>query len=308
MGSFLGRFKGVALAFSVAALALFLFVFDGFFVFQNRPKQPVREAGRIESGSIGVYLINLDRSQDRLQSVMPLLSKLSLPWYRVVAVDGRAMSQSDFEESVDLVGFQKIMGRLPGRGEVACALSHIKAWRTFLMSPYEYAVIFEDDVCFDPSALQRVLKKLVACGGVWDFCNLDIREKGERLKFYTSVAQLGAHELRLYYQGVYCGDAYVVSRKAVRRLLACALPLVMTVEDYFARGWEFDMRYMAVCPRAVYQQDMASVLAPQSPVMPPSQSRVPERWARFLGRIYRVKTGCIRAISVLRSSLLLSSS
>ena len=296
------------MAFALGAILLifFLFVFDGFFVFRNRPSQAVREAGCIEGSSVGVYLINLDHSSDRLASLKPLLEKLSLPWHRVVAVDGRTMTQADFERSVDLVGFQKIMGRLPGRGEVACALSHIKAWQTFLMSPYEYAVIFEDDVRFDPLTLQGVLKQLVACGGVWDFCNLDIREKGERLKFYTSVRQIGSHELRLYYQGVYCGDAYVVSRKAVRRLLAQALPLVMTVEDYFVRGWEFDMRYMAVCPRAVYQQDVASVLAPQPVVTRSEADRVPERWARFLGRVYRVKTGCVRAISVLRSSLLSS--
>lgn len=304
MGSFLKKFKGVIFAAGAVVLIFFLFVFDGFFIFQNRPNQAVREAGRVEVGSIGVYLINLDRSPDRLASVKPLLTKLSLPWHRVVAVDGRTMTQDDFERSVDLVRFQKIMGRLPGRGEVACALSHIKAWQTFLMSPYEYAVIFEDDVRFDPLTLQGVLKKLVGCGGVWDFCNLDIREKGERLKFYTSVRQLGSHELRLYYQGVYCGDAYVVSRKAVRRLLAQALPLVMTVEDYFARGWEFDMRYMALCPRAVYQQDVASVLASQPVVMPSKNHLIPDRWARFLGRVYRVKTGCVRAISVLRLSLL----
>ena len=287
-------------------LALFLCIFDGFFVFGERVPKPVRESGYIEKGSVGAYLINLDRSPDRLKSVEPLLAKLTIPWHRVPAVDGRLMRQSDFESSVDLVSFQKIMGRLPGRGEVACALSHLKAWRTFLMSSYEFAIIFEDDVRFEPLSLNHILKKLVACGGVWDFCNLDIREKGERLKLYTNVRHLGMHDLRLYYQGVYCGDAYIVSRKAVRRLLARALPLVMTIEDYFARGWEFGMNYMALYPRAVYQQDVTSVLAAQAVVEPSNQQRLPQRWARFCGRIYRLKTGCVRAISVLKSSFSLS--
>ena len=169
-----------------------------------------------------------------------------------------------------------------------------------MASSYEFAVIFEDDVCFDARSLETTLNQLIACGERWDICNLDIRKKGEKKSFYTTVAHLGKRDLRLYYRGVYCADAYIVNRYAAKCLVSKALPLVMTIEDYFVRGWEFDLKYLALYPRLVDQQDVPSVLAAQPCVDVAPEDLLPRRWAAFSGRIYRLKTGLIRAFYTLK--------
>ena len=276
----------------------FCFVFDGFFVFRHRAPRGAEMSPQVIPGSVGGYLINLDRSPHRLHTALPLLAALSFPCHRVAAIDGKLMTAQDMAVSVDLVRFQKIMGRLPGRGEVACALSHIKAWRAFLNSPYEHAIIFEDDIDFDPGLLEKTVHALVKKKSLWDICNLDIREKGERMWLYRKLTSAGTRELRMYYQGVYCGDAYIINRRAAKHLVAKALPLVMTVEDYFARGWEFGLRYTALFPRLVYQQSTPSVLAAQPRVEPQEHEHVWPRLAALSGRIYRLKTGLARMIYV----------
>jgi hypothetical protein len=78
--------------------------------------------------SIGrVYYINLEHRFDRRENITNWLKKSSCPQQKI--------------ERIDAV-------YIPGRGHIACGLSHIKALETFLSSGEENCIIFEDD--FEP--------------------------------------------------------------------------------------------------------------------------------------------------------------
>ena len=93
----------------------------------------------------GIYLINLDRSTDRLQSAEQHFNAVGIPFERIVAIDARNEDMSIYP--IDRKVFQRTHGRANIRpGEIGCYFSHLKALRAFLASGREFGVVCEDDV------------------------------------------------------------------------------------------------------------------------------------------------------------------
>lgn len=94
-----------------------------------------------------VYLINLDRSADRL-SAMSRSFIGQRNFKRVPATDGRSIS------NLAVLGYdreqnRRAYGRLMTSGEIGCYHSHLCAAQTFLTTSAPYCVILEDDAKVD---------------------------------------------------------------------------------------------------------------------------------------------------------------
>jgi len=71
-----------------------------------------------------VYYINLDHRQDRRDQFLAEMAKVDIPDSKIVRID--AVSE-------------------PKRGDLGCSKSHIKTMETFMASPYNNCIVFEDD-------------------------------------------------------------------------------------------------------------------------------------------------------------------
>ncbi|MGH8504868.1 MAG: glycosyltransferase family 25 protein [Stenotrophobium sp.] len=111
------------------------------------------------------YLINLDRSHDRLQRVDARLAELQLTYERIAAVDGRKLSQDEYLQltSRNRRCYKKIL--VPG--EVGCYLSHVAALRRFMEGNAQFVLILEDDALL-PDRLDEVIQAAIR-----------LRERGE---------------------------------------------------------------------------------------------------------------------------------
>jgi len=89
-----------------------------------------------------LYVINLDRSPDRLARLGVQFSKQGLDFTRIEAVDACALSDAQYRA----VQEHNIWSQNLTRGEVACFLSHGRALERFIADDVPYGVIFEDDV------------------------------------------------------------------------------------------------------------------------------------------------------------------
>lgn len=87
------------------------------------------------------YVINLDRSPDRLVKMDARLRQLGVSYERVPGVDGLKLPDAEFRWQTRVNRFYKPLSR----GEVGCHLSHLEAKRRFLASGAAYALILEDD-------------------------------------------------------------------------------------------------------------------------------------------------------------------
>jgi glycosyl transferase family 25 len=76
------------------------------------------------------------------------MKRLHLQFERVAACDAEAVSERWLDRHFVSTG---PLGALP-KGDRCCAISHQRAWLTFLSSGESHGVILEDDVAIDPAA------------------------------------------------------------------------------------------------------------------------------------------------------------
>lgn len=160
------------------------------------------------------FLINLDRSVDRLAAAEAQFRRLGVAFTRIAAVDG---------ETLDADVVQSFTRRTPPNqrpwkpGEIGCFLSHIEAWRRIAAGPEAAGAVFEDDAC-----LASDIGRLLASND-WIPADADVvrlegmgvmkLERGRRIR--------GCKGRRV--QGLLTGTwgtaGYVISKHAAARLL-----------------------------------------------------------------------------------------
>ncbi|WP_168419094.1 glycosyltransferase family 25 protein [Acinetobacter towneri] len=94
---------------------------------------------------LGVYLINLDSSVDRLIQATSELTKHNIEFKRISAVDGRQLDLTNYE-GYNSAKANSLMGRGLVGGEVGCYLSHKRCVSEFLESDYDFVIVLEDDL------------------------------------------------------------------------------------------------------------------------------------------------------------------
>lgn len=197
------------------------------------------------------YIINLDRSKDRYSYVAPQVERLGYRVERVSGVDGSKLSENELKEKTDFESYKMFLGHYPKRGTIGCSLSHLKAWKIFLDSNAEFAIIFEDDVSFDPNELKKTIEILKNNSALWDVVTFEISHRGMplTLKRFDETN----NNLSIYLTEVTHAGAYLIKRDVARKMIEKFLPIKMPIDYYFTRAWEFDIKYTGVEPRIVHQ-------------------------------------------------------
>lgn len=211
-----------------------------------------------QKGTIGAYIINLDRSPERLENIIPQIQKVGIPYARFPGVDGAKLSDAVLQDVVDFDKHLKQINNHPRKGTVGCTLSHLGAWKAFLESDYEYAFILEDDMNLDPIATKQVIDDLMAKSHLWDVVTLFASYDGMPLP----IAKLqNGSSLSVYLFEIGCAGLYILNRKAAKAYLDKALPMSMSIDHMYPRNWEFDLKVTGVeNPRVGYHGFNESVI------------------------------------------------
>lgn len=96
----------------------------------------------IKESTYQTYLINLDRATERLKLMELEFNKCNLSYERIPAVDAKKLTDN-------LYTINNKYDRNFVPGEIGCYLSHVNTLEQFLKSPYQFAVILEDDAILD---------------------------------------------------------------------------------------------------------------------------------------------------------------
>lgn len=160
-----------------------------------------------------IYLINLERAADRLAAMRRKLDELGLPFERVEATDGRAMSTEE------KIAFAKLRPRANGwlPGAIGCFRSHYQVWKAIAEGEEDFGVVFEDDVHIS-AALPALLDGVGAYLDQFDIVRLEATKHRVWLNTEKkmSVAQTNLIEVRSETWGA---AAYVLTREAARLLI-----------------------------------------------------------------------------------------
>jgi glycosyl transferase, family 25 len=89
---------------------------------------------RLES----IYVINMNKSHARLAQMNEQMEKMAMPFQRIEAVDGKALSCVEMAKHCSQFSKEFVP-----QSVIGCALSHKKAWQTMIDNGDPYALILE---------------------------------------------------------------------------------------------------------------------------------------------------------------------
>jgi glycosyl transferase, family 25 len=152
---------------------------------------------------------------------------------RFSAVDG-SVEWDRLVRGVDVSEFRRNVGREVLPGEIGCYHSHLTVWRALVDSPYEVALVLEDDVLFHEDFM-LALETAITVRNSWDIVKLNCI----RAKQPVTRLKVGGYSLNAYL-GPFTGmGAYLISREFAARQLAEHSPIVQPIDHAIDR---FDSR------------------------------------------------------------------
>lgn len=202
--------------------------------------------------TLRVFLINLDRSTDRLARCAPLLDRLGLPWERVPGVEGKRLPPEQLAALNPHPAPHGEWFRPLTPGEIGCFLSHLRCWQLIEERGLDCAIVLEDDFDVHEACTPGTLEALArsATGPApWDVLKLTRLRKGAR-----TVASL-EHGLALCLggKGPEDGCGYMVSRRGAARLTPRREHLLRPVDFELKHVWERDLTVYSASPDMFWQ-------------------------------------------------------
>ncbi len=203
----------------------------------DQPSQPV----------IRGFIIHLDRARDRLPQVERLAAKLPVPSQIVEAVDGRALAAADIERIYRPRLQKPYYPFAMSTGEIACFLSHRKAWAAIVEQGIDAGLVFEDDVEIDDT-FHAAFAAARICLKPGSFIRFPFRMGKEHGKCVLAQGETTVIQPRRVGLGMV---AQLVSRDAAIRLLEATSVFDRPVDTTVQMSWFTRVSPLAVLPGGV---------------------------------------------------------
>lgn len=192
------------------------------------------------------YLINLDRSPDRLAWMSSRLQTLGINPVRVPAVDGKQLSKETLNRWDSVRHPQFGMGP----GEVACFLSHRRVWEMISDGKDDWGLVAEDDIHIS----DHLVKFMADDEWVPQDANIIKAETAKQRVWLSSKSRniADSHSLRVlrsYHGG---SAAYFVNKETANWMLRETENFCTTVDQLL-----FNPKFKIAAALKIYQIDPA---------------------------------------------------
>ena len=199
---------------------------------------------------VPVFLINLDRSPDRLSFMQQQAERLSFAFERIRGVDGvRGLPGWLTPQFLSSDG--TIASRM-SNGEVGCYASHLVVFQEIVRRGLAAAIVLEDDVTLADDFLDASCKAIGAAPAGWDCIHLSTRFKNP----CHTLRRLGSPHRLVRYSRLPAGSAaYAISRSGAEKLLSLGVrrrPFDME----FRYAWLANLDIVGVCPAPAVQESL----------------------------------------------------
>ncbi len=217
----------------ISAIAIVVLFFGAFFYKLSQRKVTIDD--------IKIYVINLDRSQERLKNIDQQLKSYNLKYTRFAAVDGYDInltnkSNGDLGTGRDIKNknykldskyeyeIQTNYGKLTHKpttpiltaGELGCSCSHLHILQNIVKNNIKYSLILEDDITLTNNFRNKFQKSLKSVPNNWKFIYLHTNNsKGKQLtKINDFVSKFEADG-----KAVWSTAAYLITLEGAKTIL-----------------------------------------------------------------------------------------
>lgn len=227
---------------------------------------------------IPIYLINLDESTDRLVACDKLLKQHGLPYERVPAVLGKALSQTDIDKVYDQEANGKSHYRTLSQGEIGCYLSHRECWRKIAESDEPYGIVLEDDINI-VGDVKKAIDLIKQVDFSWDLIKLAPYNRKVR-KVLLSHKLDDEFDLVIHNKPMSGCAATIYSKKGAEKLLAATKQFYRPVDTDIQYFWEKDIHVWSLAPY-VFQQNLDS----ESTITATRKHNTKRHWVRKIQQV-----------------------
>lgn len=191
------------------------------------------------------YIIHLKRATERRRQAEAFAAMLPMPTELLDAVDGRAMPPADLQERARRDLHVPVYPFPLANGEIACFLSHRRAWQAIVDSGCDAGLIAEDDVAAAAPDFLPLIDVVLAGMRPGDFVRFPMRSRGERGPRVWGDGPLHVIEPRLPALNM---QMQIVGREAARRLLAASESFDRPVDSFVQMQWLHGARMLSARP------------------------------------------------------------
>ena len=177
-----------------------------------------------------IYVVNLKRDNARRKNIINEIEKQNIKNYEIIdAIDGNELSEQELNnlsyKDKNLINPWNIK---MSPSQVGCALSHIKIYKKFIKTDYNYALILEDDAVFIQS-FNEDLKKLIL-KNITD--KKQILLLSELKEFFSKpIDKNNSYEI-VNVTNAFFTHSYIINKEAAKSIIKFNYP-IKTIADNF---------------------------------------------------------------------------
>ena len=208
------------------------------------------------------FLINLDRSPERLQRTQAVFAKWGLSYSRMPGVDGRAIPVNTLSTLQQAYGNRRYFLKDLTPGEIGCFLSHQKCWEALVASQEDWAFICEDDLIFlsDPRPFITQTNWIPSEVGLIQLGKESTHEETvRREKRFLPVNNDTGARLLVLHSGIGGGcRGYMIRRDVAQLALSLANHIPAPVDDLlfsFASPLRVQAKPWSLSPSIIFTDD-----------------------------------------------------
>jgi glycosyl transferase family 25 len=177
-----------------------------------------------------IFIVNLKKDKERRTHIINQLTRQKINNYEIIdAVNGNEFDENEIKKNT----FANKMGINPWNtkmspSQIGCALSHIKIYKKFIKTNYDYALILEDDAIFIESFHDKLINFIIN--------NFKYKKQiillSEIKQFYSKpINKIEKYEL-VNVTNAFFTHAYFINKEAAKSIISFNYP-VKTIADNF---------------------------------------------------------------------------
>ena len=177
-----------------------------------------------------IFIVNLKKDKERRTHIINQLIRQKINNYEIIdAVNGNEFDENEIKKNT----FANKMGINPWNtkmspSQIGCALSHIKIYKKFIKTNYDYALILEDDAIFIESFHDKLINFIIN--------NFKYKKQiillSEIKQFYSKpINKIEKYEL-VNVTNAFFTHAYFINKEAAKSIISFNYP-VKTIADNF---------------------------------------------------------------------------
>lgn len=195
-----------------------------------------------------IFVISLPGSTERQAAIAAQLERHHLAFSWLEGVNGRALDEAEIERVYSRKRAQSEGGRQLSRGEIGCALSHLKIYQQMTAENIGLALVLEDDAALSADFAHELTQ---VCEAV-DWQTHDVALLSHIHKYTLWGARQISGKLRLVRPiRAYNGNGYLLTQRGARKLLAELRPVYQPADSWNALQKKKSLSIRGVVPYLV---------------------------------------------------------